>query len=118
MFSNLIPFRRAPKYTVVVDHPLSEGTHASAENLENSLEVHTLNVGHALQTLGYTPHGLLAVSKRAEISARAIVHLPDDDAAAALLSALQDKLCTDTTARIMPGEVSTLRHDNPLAKVA
>ncbi|ROR76106.1 hypothetical protein SAMN06295974_3746 [Plantibacter flavus] len=118
MLSNLVPFRRVQKYTVVVDHPLSEGTHASSESIENSMEVQTLNVGHALQTLGHKPHGLLAVSKRAEISARAVVRLRNDDAAAALLLMLRGKLCADATVRIMIGEVATLRHDNPLLRAA
>jgi hypothetical protein len=111
---NTVPM---PTYTVIVDHPL-DAEHPTPAEIAEARQMHVGNVHHAVTSLGHRPEGLLAALKPGVISARFLVHVENDEAAAQLHALISNALCQHTTTRMVLGESIRERHDHPLVQAA
>ena len=97
----------ASKYTVILDHTYNpELSHAE---MDDSIQMQVVNLAGALMMQGLKPHRLVGTATREHVSARCVVKLADDEAAAVLLGKIQEASCEHMTVRVFPEDRSRER---------
>lgn len=97
----------ASKYTVILDHAYDpELSHAE---MDDSIQVQALGLAGVIMKQGLKPHRLVGTATREHISARCVVKLADDEAAAVLLGKIQESACEHMVVRVFPEDRSRER---------
>lgn len=88
----------AAKYTVVIDHAYDAGI--DRQELDDSIQMQTVNLYGVLVAHGHRPKGLVGMVTKEHVSARCVVRLADDEAAAVLLEQVRESACEHMTVRV------------------
>lgn len=100
----------ASKYTVILDHEYDPKlTH---DEIDDGIQMQVMNLAGAVMKQGLKPHGLVGAITREHISARCVVKLANDEAAAVLLGKIQENACEHMTVRVFPEDRSRERMDS------
>lgn len=98
---------RASKYTVILDHTYDpELSHAE---MADSIQVHAVGLAGVIMQQGLKPRALVGTITPQHISARCVVTLADDEAAAVLLGKIQESACEHMIVRVFPEDRSQER---------
>ena len=96
--------QRAPKYTVIINHPYDRGI--SDADLDDSIQVQVMNLAGTVMKQGLKPRALVGTVTPQNVSARCVVKLADDEAAAVLLGKIQESACEHMVVRVFPEDRS------------